>query len=90
MSIQITIKQEVGLLNHSNTYGDWGLISITTDLKLVVCVIDNFLRILGFVQLIVVLLILSFFCSVSTTIDGTSNNAHIRHEKIDITINNPK
>ena len=33
-------------MNHSNGYGDWGLLSVTTDLKLVGCVIDNSLRIL--------------------------------------------
>jgi len=34
-------------LKHSISYGDLGLLSVTTDLKLVGCVIDNFLRILG-------------------------------------------
>jgi len=34
-------------MNHSNSYGDLGLLSVTTDLKLVGCVIDNSLRILG-------------------------------------------
>jgi len=45
MSIQITINQEVTRLKHS--YDDLGLLSITTDLKLVGCVIDNSLQILG-------------------------------------------
>ena len=36
-------------MKHSISYGAWGLLSVTTDLKLVGCVIDNFLRILGII-----------------------------------------
>jgi len=47
MSIQITINQELIRLKHSISYASIGLVSITTDLKLVGCVIDNSLWILG-------------------------------------------
>ena len=41
MNIQITINQEVIRLKYSNSYGDWGLLRITADLKLVGYVTDR-------------------------------------------------
>jgi len=45
MSIQIK-KKKANRLNHSSSYGDWGLLSITTDFKLVEWVLYNSLQIL--------------------------------------------